>query len=219
MSKNLGKGFLGALKETYKAYRKYGARSPKKLVPIHSWFAKEIVSGLDKNYSVRSFGYDGEYTVEGKYYLKRVDITIFNAGKPVTTVSLKFVMSNYKQNSNNYFEQLLGETANIKRAKIGLAHYLVLQFHTPYKNKSGKEKKEKEILSERYIKKYVKLFEDQNFSHKPDVLGMAIIDIKNKSNPYFVDLSKLELDKNTADILRKEFSIKIFIKKVVALCK
>ncbi len=70
MNKNLKQGFLDAIGQTFQAYNKYGARSNKKLIPIHSWFANEIISGFGEEYSVRSLGSGGEYEIEGKYYPK-----------------------------------------------------------------------------------------------------------------------------------------------------
>ena len=222
MNKNLKKDFLIALKKSFWAYNKYGARSNKKLVPIHSWFAKEIISGLGSGYSVRSLGCDGEYKMEGKYYEKTLDITIFYTQKPIVTLSFKFVTSNYAQNSNNYFENLLGETANIRRIGVGFVHFLILRGHTPYYDKAAGNKRGKlkkiEILSEHHIKKYVKLFKDLDFPHKPDVLGMAIIDFDKRGNPIFTDLEELGLEEETIKILENDFSIKTFIRKVRALC-
>lgn len=144
-----------------------------------------------------SLGTGGEYEIEGKYYPKTLDITIFSNQKPIVTLSFKFVTSNYAQNSNNYFENLLGETANVRRIGVGFVHFLVLRGHTPYYdkaagNKRGKLKKT-EILSEHHIKKYIKLFKDLDFPHKPDVLGMAIIDFR-QNNPYFTNLKELGLE-------------------------
>jgi len=223
MNKNFKEGFLNAIRDTFYAYNKYGARSNKKLIPIHSWFAKEIVSGLRNEYSVKSLGTGGEYEIEGKYYPKTLDITIFSNQKPIVTLSFKFVTSNYAQNSNNYFENLLGETANIRRIGVGFVHFLVLRGYTPYYdkasgNKRGKLKKT-EILSEHHIKKYIKLFKDIDFPHKPDVLGMAIIDFDAKNNPYFTNLKELGLQEETIKIIEDNFSIETFIKKVRALCE
>lgn len=223
MSKRIEKGLLSAIRDTFYAYNKYGARSNKKLIPIHSWFANTIISGLGKSYTSMSLGSGKEYKMEGKYYPKTLDITIFSDKSPIVTISFKFVTSNYAQNSNNYFENLLGETANIRRLGIGFAHFLVLRGHTPYYdkasgNKRGKLKKT-EILSEYQIQKYVKLFKDLDFPHKPDVLGMAIIDFNKKGYPVFTDLKKLGLNENTIRILQKHFSIEPFIRKVKALCK
>ncbi len=115
--------FLNAISKTFRAYNTFGARSNKKLIPIHKWFADAIESRLGKKYSVRSLGKDGEIKLDGKYYPKTLDIAISKDKKIITTISFKFVTSNYKQNSNNYFENLLGETANIRRANIGFAHF------------------------------------------------------------------------------------------------
>lgn len=223
VKKCLKKGFLKAIKDSFYAYNKYGARSNKKLIPIHSWFAKEIVSGLGNDYSIMSLGIGGEYKIEGKYYPKKLDITIISNENPIVTLSFKFVTSNYAQNSNNYFENLLGETANIRRIGVGFVHFLVLRGHTPYYDKESGNKRGKlmktEILSEHHIEKYVKLFKDLDYPHKPDLLGLTIIDFNAKGNPYFTDLEKLGLGKETIKIIKSDFSIENFIKKVRALCE
>uniref|UniRef100_A0A7C4U863 Uncharacterized protein n=1 Tax=candidate division WOR-3 bacterium TaxID=2052148 RepID=A0A7C4U863_UNCW3 len=223
MNKGLKEGFLNAIKATFYAYNKYGARSNKKLIPIHTWFAKEIISELGNDYSSMSLGTGGEYEIEGKYYPKLLDITFFSNEKPIVTLSFKFVTSNYAQNSNNYFENLLGETANIRRIGVGFVHFLVLRGHTPYYDKAAGNKRGKlkkmEILSEHHIEKYIKLFKDCDFPHRPDVLGIAIIDFDSKNNPYFTDLKKLGLQDETIRIIESEFSIETFIKKVRALCE
>ncbi len=73
-------------------------------------------------------------------------------------------------------------------------------------------------MSEHHIKKYIKLFKDNDFPHKPDVLGMAIIDF-HEDNPYFTDLKDLGLEEETVNILDNDFSIETFIEKVRALCE
>lgn len=137
--------FLIAISKTFRNYNTFGARSNKKLIPIHKWFAEIIESKLGKGYSVKSLGKGGEFKVDGKYYPKTLDISIFKNQKIIATISFKFITSNYKQNSNNYFENLLGETANIRRVNIGFAHFLVLRAHTPYydKNKGNLRGQEK----------------------------------------------------------------------------
>ncbi len=223
MGKSLREHFLNAIEDSFYAYNKYGARSNKKLIPIHSWFANEIISGLGDYYTAMSLGSGKEYKIEGKYYPKKLDITIFSNQKPVVTLSFKFVTSNYAQNSNNYFENLLGETANIRRIGVGFVHFLVLRGNTPYYDKAARNKRGKlkkiEILSEQLIKKYIKLFKDIDLPHKPDVLGIAIIDFRAESKPYFTDLKELGLQEETIRILESEFSIETFIKKVRALCE
>ncbi len=215
--------FLKAISETFRAYNEFGARSNKKLINIHKWFAEIIESRLGHGYLVRSLGKGGEFICTGKYYPKTLDISIFKNQDIISTVSFKFVTSNYKQNSNNYFENLLGETANIRRINIGFAHFLVLRAHTPYydKNKGnlrGNEIKT-EILNEKDLAKYVKLFKDLDFPHRPDLLGIAIIDFDSNGNAYFTDLKDLNLSKNLRNILENQFSLENFITKIIALCK
>src|SRR3989338_7962860 len=221
--KGVNSSFLKAIAETFKAYNESGARSNKKLIPIHKWFAKYLETTLGKGYSVMSLGNGGEANVSGRYYPKNLDISVLKNNKVLTTISFKFVTSNYKQNANNYFENLLGETANIRRVNVGFAHFLVLLAHTPYYDKNrgnlrGKEKKT-EIINENDLSKYIKLFNDLDFPHKPEVLGMAIIEFDNKGLAYFEKLENLGLKKETIEILKNQLSISIFIDKVIALCQ
>jgi len=186
--KTTKQSFINAISKTFKAYNKYGARSNKKLIPIHKWFAQTINEKLDNTYAVMSLGKGGEYKLDGKYYPKILDISIFKKIKQqkqiIATISFKFVTSNYKQNINNYFEGLLGETANIRRVNVGFTHFLVLRAYTPYYDKNrgnlrGTLKKT-ETLKEKNLLKYIKLFQDLDFPHKPEVLGIAIIDFDKK---------------------------------------
>jgi len=219
--KKIKKSFLNALSNTFKAYNIYGARSNKKLIPIHTWFAETIISHLGNKYTCRSLK-NKEYTLEGKYYPKTVDITVFFSSKPIVTLSFKFVTSNYAQNANNYFENLLGETANIRRAGVAFTHFLVLRAHTPYYDKAAGSKRGKlkkvEILGEHHLQKYIKLFKDLDFPHKPEVLGIAIVDFDEKGKVLFADLNDLELSPNTIKIINDAFSVGVFIRRIIALC-
>lgn len=158
-----------------------------------------------------------EATLDGKYYLKDLDIAIFKKEKIVATISFKFVTSNYKQNANNYFENLMGETANIRRQGVGFAHFLVLRGHTPYysKNKGnlrGREQKT-EIINEKDLQKYIKLFKDMDFPHKPDLIGICLLDFDKNNNPKLVNLNDFDFSDETKKILQNEFSLNSFLDK------
>jgi len=213
----LEKSFLNALNKTFEAYKNYGPRSNKKLIPIHRWFAETIKKILGNSFELSSLGDGGELKLDGMYYPKRLDIAVSKKDRIVSTVSFKFVTSNYKQNSNNYFENLLGETANIRRVNVGFAHFLVLRAKTPYYNKDGEEIKS-EILSEDDLLKYIKLFGDFDFPHKPQVLGIVIIDFDNDDNCQFANLDELNFSGNTKNILYEELSLEKFIERFCALC-
>lgn len=219
----LEKQFLKAITEAFEAYNEFGARSNKKLIPIHSWISETVRNKLNADFEVSSLGNGGEKKLDGKYYPKRLDITVTKGDKILAAISFKFVTSNYKQNSNNYFENLLGETANIRRANVGFAHMLVLRAHTPYFNKNKGnlrgEQTKTEVLNEHHLSKYIKLFLDQDFPHKPEVLGIIVIDFDSKGNCHFADLNKLEISSKTRKILHNELSLKKFINRFAALCQ
>lgn len=220
---NLNDSFLVAISQAFKAYNKFGARSNKKLVPIHKWLADLILSKLGPEYSIMSLDNSKEAKLEGKYYPKDLDIAVLRKEKIITTISFKFVTSNYKQNSNNYFENLLGETANIRRVNVGFAHFLVLRAHTPYYdknfgNKRGKQKKI-EVINEKDLLKYVKLFQDQDFPHKPEVLGIAVVDFNNKGQARFISLNELKISQGIQKVIDDSLSLDNFTKKFVALCQ
>jgi len=218
--------FLSAIDDSMLEYNKNGgARSNKKLIPIHR-FLSEMVSGkIGKSFSIKSLGIgDGkEKTFEGKYYPKDLDVAVLQKEKIIATISFKFVTSNYKQNANNYFEQLMGETANIRRKNIGFAHFLVLRGHTPYfsKNKGnlrGKEMK-MEIIKERDIQKYIKLFNDMDFPHKPDLIGIYILDFDKNKKATTANLNSFDFTKETKKLLKNDFSLKNFMNKFAHLVK
>jgi len=117
----------------------------------------------------------------------------------------------------------LGETANIRRVNVAFTHFLVLRAKTPYykKEKGNKRGKQRgtETINEQDLSKYVKLFKDQDFPHKPDLLGMAILDFDKKGKASFTDLSGMGLKMDTIELLNNQFAIDKFIDKIIALCR
>ncbi len=215
---------MKAINASFAAYnKKGGARSNKKLIPIHKFLSEIILEKLKNRYSIKSLGIgDGkEATIDGKYYPKDLDVAIFKNNKIVATISFKFITSNYKQNANNYFEGLMGETANIRRQNIGFAHFLVLRGHTPYysKNKGNLRGKQKgiEIISEKHLQKYIKLFNDMDFPHKPDLIGICILDFDKNKKAKFVNLNDFDFSVETRQLLKNEFSLNNFLDKFIHL--
>lgn len=221
---NLQNKFINAINFSFEAYnQKGGARSNKKLIPIHKFLSETILKKLKNGYSIKSLGIgdNKEARIEGKYYPKRLDIAIFKKDKIVATVSFKFVTSNYKQNVNNYFEQLMGETANIRRQNVAFAHFLVLQGHTPYysKNKGNLrgEEKRKEIISEKNLQKYIKLFNDMDFPHRPDLIGICLLDFDQNRKAKFINPDDFNFSSETKRLLKNEFSLNKFLEKIIHL--
>jgi hypothetical protein len=221
--KNIQNQFIIAVNASFAAYNKSGARSNKKLIPIHKFLSETILGKLGNEYSIKSLGIgDGkEAKFKGKYYPKNLDVAIFKDDKIIATVSFKFVTSNYKQNANNYFEQLMGETANIRRQGVAFAHFVVFRGDTPYlaKNKGnlrGQQTKI-EIIKEKDLQKYIKLFHDLDFPHKPDLLGICLLDFDKNKKARFVNLNNFDFSSETKGLLKANFSLGKFLDKFVHL--
>jgi len=220
---NIQKNFLVAISKSFIAYEQNGARSNKKLVPIHRFLAEMVAIKVGKGFTIKSLGFgDGkEVRIDGKYYPKYLDIAVFKSDKIIATISFKFITSNYKQNAYNYFEQLMGESANIRRQNVGFAHFVVFRGGTPYylKNKENLRGEEirREAIKEKDIQKYIKLFKDMDFPHKPDLIGICILDFDQSDMPFFANLNDFDFSTETKEILLNDFSISKFLNKFVHL--
>jgi len=170
--------FYNAIRESYIKYLTQGSRSPEKLKPIHSWIGKTYQNILGEEYDV-SYLNGSEITIEGRYYPKRVDIAVFKNETVQFVVSFKFVTSNYKQNVNNFFENLLGECANIKSQEIGFGHIVVMRNKIPYYERGGVIKRW-EVPNDHDLGKYVKLYGDkEKYFHAPNFLCIEIVSMNN----------------------------------------
>ena len=111
--------FLQAAQTSYEMFLEHGPRSNEKLKDFHGWVQDELKRELDDDYNF--MGYmpdDGKEALDsGLYYDKRVDVLISLGGQELDVVSIKFIISNYWQNSVIYLEQQIGEIANLLRKK------------------------------------------------------------------------------------------------------
>lgn len=215
------KAFLKAMTQSLKDYDTYGARSTNKLLAPHRWIGETVLAQLGEEFCVESLGVGTgkEAKVPGKYYDKTVDVAVRKRDGPTVAVaSFKFVTSNYKQNSVNYFEGLLGETANLRRMGVGFAHLLVLRKNMPYLNRAEGISEREEKITEHNMAKYIKLFRDEDFPHKPDVLGIAVIDFSNDAR-FCEEDDSFDFSTETISALRNDLSVERFIEKFVQLCQ
>ena len=206
---------LSAIAESFKKYKEFGARSNEKIKPLHR-AVSEILSAIwGKDFQIHYLGEDSkERKVEGQYYLKEIDLTVTHNDNPVFCLGIKFVISNYKQNANNYFENMMGETANIQaNANIPYAQIIILRHQTPYLDKSGRIKKI-EIINDNDIKKYLKLFFDIHHAHRPRYLGIFIINIDDKEEVSPTDMDK-NFSKEIANLLNNKVSLTAFFKDIL----
>lgn len=175
--------FLEKIKKAFDKFLTTGSNSNEKLKILHGSIAKDLQNLLGDEYIVHSLGYgDGkEVIMHGRYMDKMVDIGIEKNGEIIAGIALKYIMQNYSQNSNNYFENMLGETANIRTSEKSYFQIIILPTKVPY-YKDGGELKKIEEIKEHHLSKYMKLFNDDSniFYHIP-----------NKTLFYFVDFPKI----------------------------
>lgn len=173
--------FLTAISESFREFLYSGtSRSTAKLKPLHGAIARDLAERLGKEYQIFSQGYgkDREAKMQGRYMDKMVDITVKHRGVAVAGIAVKFVMQNYSQNSNNYFENMLGETANIRCGNHPYFQIFIILDKLPYYNKQKKIKRW-ETFSEHNISKYVALANDNvdAYYHTPNKTLIYVLHI------------------------------------------
>lgn len=177
--------FLHVISKSFGAFLEKGtSRSTDKLKPLHGAIAQDIAERLGRDYEVWSQGYlyDKEADMQGRYVNKKVDITIKYKGNPVAGIAVKFVMQNYSQNSNNYFENMLGETANIRCSHCPYFQVFIILDRLPY-YKKDKTISKWETFSDHNISKYVKLSQDDIdvYFHTPNKTLIYVVHLPNPS--------------------------------------
>lgn len=162
--------FLEILKGSFQKFLTTGSRSNEKLKILHGAVAQDLSERLGDEYKVKSlgFGNNKEGKILGRYIDKNVDIVIEKQERVMAGIGVKFVMQNYAQNSNNYFENMLGETANIRSKNIPYFQIFIIPESLPYYENSGKFKKW-EYFNTHHINKYKILSNDNDevFLHTP----------------------------------------------------
>lgn len=177
--------FLKVVSNSFCRYLEKGtSTSTDKLKPLHGSIARDLQARLGEGYEVLSQGYGAgkEAQIQGRYINKKVDITIKSKGKAVAGIGVKFVMENYSQNSNNYFENMLGETANIRVNKCPYFQIFIVFDRLPYfryQKNSPKIISKWESFSKHNSKKYVELSKDNIdlFFHTPNKTLIYVVHI------------------------------------------
>ena len=177
--------FIKIIKESFVTYLNVGtSRSTAKLKTLHGHIASDLMEKLGAGFSIQSQGYgdDKEGCIDGRYYPKNVDIAIKYNNKPVAGYAVKFVMRNYSQNSNNYFENMLGETANLRSNAIPYFQIFIIFDKVPYYKKGG-EFSRYDVITEHNLDKYLKLSNDDPsvYFHTPDKTLVVLLSLKEKS--------------------------------------
>lgn len=173
--------FLKVLSNSFKEFIASGtSRSTAKLKPLHGAIARDLAEKLGPGYEVFSQGYgkDKEAKIKGRYINKAVDIAVKKGEQPVAGLAVKFVMQNYSQNSNNYFENMLGETANIRSGDCPYFQVFIILDKLPYYQRSGRLSRW-ETFTEHNAEKYITLSQDNAkvYFHTPNKTLIYIVHI------------------------------------------
>lgn len=172
--------FLQTVKASFIKFLETHPRSNKKLIILHGAIAVDIKKRLGKKYEVRSLGIGSnkEGKIGGRYMEKKIDILISREGVDIAGIGVKFVMNNYSQNSNNYFENMLGETANIRAKDKEYFQILILPDEMPYYDKDGEITKW-ERITDHNIDKYVILSKDNAdmYLHAPVKTLLFVVEL------------------------------------------
>lgn len=172
--------FLEKVKESFYKYLETGSRSNEKLKILHGAIAKDLKQRLGNDYTLHSLGYgnDKEVYMKGRYMEKKVDIAVEKDNNIISAIALKFIMSNYSQNSNNYFENMLGETANIRTAGKPYFQIVIIPSKVPYFKKDGIID-HIETITFNNLSKYINLSNDdiERYMHTPTKTLIYLIDI------------------------------------------
>jgi hypothetical protein len=111
---------------------------------------------------------------------------------------------------------MMGETANIQAlGNLPYAQLIIMRHQTPYYLKNDTKKPKKiEIINDKDVEKYLKLIFDNPHAHKPNFLGIQLIDIDEVSG----NVSITEIDKcfsrDTANFLKTKLSLKYFFNEI-----
>ncbi|MDO4997129.1 MAG: hypothetical protein Q4E16_00625 [Neisseria sp.] len=179
--------FLHCIKTSFLKFLQTNSRSNEKLKVLHGAIASDLATRLGKDYRVQSLGFanEKEGKIAGRYMDKKVDIVVSNAQEQaVAGMGVKFVMQNYAQNANNYFESMLGETANIQSNHLPYFQLFIIPYQLPYYSNTGAFMKW-ENLSSHHLAKYRMLSQDNSttWAHTPTKTLLYLLDLPKIATP------------------------------------
>ena len=154
--------FLNCYREVLQKYMQYGARSSKKVDYFHE-FIKSQIENVLCNKEMYQVKLEQNVVSMNAKQRKKCDIVAYKNDKPYIVFPVKLIMTNYKQNKNNAWENLTGEIMHLKWANSDDFHIIPINIYmnqVPYLDKN-KTIKKFEKISYNDIKPYEILKEKQ----------------------------------------------------------
>ena len=111
--------FLLMINNSNQIYMNTGSnsRSSKKVDCIHQYLEFELMNILPKNYHVKQEQFIQSHTASDK---KKCDLVIYKDNEPFIILPVKYTMTTYNKNKNNYWENMCGEILCLKTKFIAL---------------------------------------------------------------------------------------------------
>jgi len=126
--------FISMLRVAVESYMKAGcsSRSPARVNIVHQFLCDKIREHLPEGYSVNLEQNVSSTNASGR---KKCDIVVNKNQDPHIVFPVKFIMGNYQQNKNNYFENLTGELCHLKWATgVNVCPINIIFNKIPYRN-------------------------------------------------------------------------------------
>ena len=178
---------LQIIYKTYIKYLQHGSRSPKKVDYFHEAIKDLLVQFFfpkEKGYDVRTEYCIDSYNCSNQ---KFCDIVVLKNNTAYIVFPVKLIMTNYKQNRNNYMENLTGEITLIKwtNPTIHIIPINIIMNKVPYLKNSKKIHKF-ENVSINDFKNYNELVQN-NLCY--DVINYIVqVQHSKKENEYFDEI-------------------------------
>jgi hypothetical protein len=181
------KKFLNVVRLATENFFLHGSRSSKKVDTIHFYIKEELEQKIQQFKQLNKDNNDYlEVKVECKIPSinesnnKRCDVVVFKNNIPFIVFPVKFIMSNYKQNKNNFWENLTGEIMHLKYAnqELNIIPLNIIFSSVPYLNNKKMIVKFENITIENSFGITNKLIE---WSLCSDVINL-IIDVEHVCN-------------------------------------
>lgn len=108
--------------DIWKSYSIFGCRSSKKTDIVHNFICNELINLINKKNKGDIYSVKTEINILSlnSSGFKKCDIVVFKNKIPFIVIPVKIIMTNFKQNKNNYYECLTGEISHLKWANSNL---------------------------------------------------------------------------------------------------
>ena len=132
--------FHHILNESLGAYFQHSSRSSKKVNILHEFIRTYLNKNLTSQFECKTEVNVSCLNASGR---KRIDIGIFEGPVLRVIIPTKFICRNYKQNKNNYLENLIGECTLLKISNPGVRIFPLNIFirNCRYHDKNGDVRK------------------------------------------------------------------------------